>query len=408
MTISPLCEYIAVQLQTPLFVYTASGNLIDQYPADRQLNYTSSISPELLSRLCENAPSDYPAFSFVQETNICFVHFSITQVSPAQIIIIGPFRMLFTESLSHAKHILNVTGFHLPKEQDFPNVYPPQAIRLALLLFNCCQSAPLTETDCLRKNFDAQPLSEAANKMTTADIFSNRENQKMHNPYTQELRLLKSIEDGDVEMLQQIWKETLPGTLGTTAKDPIRNGKNMAIYNITACGRAAIRAGLSAEHIFSLTDSYSQQIEGLENMLLLQSLVENAELHFAQMVAELKAGKQKPVGDEHPLIRRCKDYIFKHLHDPLSVSQVAEELQVHPNYLNTLFRRQEGKSLYQYILGEKINLTKNLLTYSDYSYLEIAHYLGFLSQSHLGTRFKNITGMTLKQYRDMYRKNSFF
>lgn len=408
MTISPLCEYIAGQLQTSLFLYNASGNLIEQYPAGRQLNYALSLSPELLDRLCENAPSDYPAFSFVLENSICFVHFTIPQASPDQIMIIGPFRMLFTESLSHAKHTLDVTDFHLPKEQDLPNIYPPQAIRLTLLLFNCCQSTPLTETDCLRKNFDAQPLSEAANKMTTADIFSNRENQKMHNPYTQEQRLIKSIEDGNIEMLQQIWKETLPGTLGTTAKDPIRNGKNMAIYNITACGRAAIRAGLSAEYIFSLTDSYSQQIEGLDNMLLLQSLVENAELHFAQMVADLKAGKQQPAGEEHPLIRRCKDYIFKHLHDPLTVSQIAEELQIHPNYLNTLFRRQEGKSLYQYILSEKINLTKNLLTYSDYSYLEIAHYLGFLSQSHLGTRFKSITGMTLKQYRDMYRKDSFF
>ena len=50
---------------------------------------------------------------------------------------------------------------------------------------------------------------------------------------------------------------------------------------------------------------------------------------------------------------------------------------------------------------------KNLLTYSDYSFLEIANYLGFVSQSHLGKQFKTATGMTLKEYRDKYHKEEF-
>lgn len=407
MTISPLYEYVTQQLQTALFLCDISGKLINKYPLTECQFSTQNISQEFLGKLCLNAPADYPAFSFIND-KICFAHFSLTKTSPAQIIIIGPFQMLFTENLSHTKHSVDFTDLQLPTEPPIPNVYPPYAIRLILLLFNCCHSTTLTETDCLQKNFDIQHLTESTTKMTISDIFSNRENQKMHNPYTQELRLLTSIEEGNIEMLKQIHKEALTGTLGTTAKNPIRNGKNMAIYIITACGRAAIRAGLSAEYIFSLTDSYSQQIEDLNNMLLLQPLVENAELHFAQMVAELKLGRQQTIDKELPLIRRCKDYIFKHLHESLTVYQVAKELQIHPNYLNTLFHRQEGISLYQYILNEKINLTKNLLTYSDYSYLDIAHYLGFHSQSHLGTRFKSITGMTLKQYRDTYRKEDFF
>ena len=44
-----------------------------------------------------------------------------------------------------------------------------------------------------------------------------------------------------------------------------------------------------------------------------------------------------------------------------------------------------------------VSLTKNLLTYSPYSYIEIATYLGFSSQSHLGKVFKKYTDMTLRQ-----------
>ena len=77
------------------------------------------------------------------------------------------------------------------------------------------------------------------------------------------------------------------------------------------------------------------------------------------------------------------------------------------NFLTSLFHREEGISLYQYIFAQKIDLAKNLLIYSDYSYIDIANYLGFTSQSHLSARFKAATGMTLREYRNRYKKETF-
>ena len=59
-------------------------------------------------------------------------------------------------------------------------------------------------------------------------------------------------------------------------------------------------------------------------------------------------------------------------------------------------------TLTDFILQEKVKLTKNLLAYSPYSYIEIATYPGFSSQSHLGKVFKKYTDMTLRQYRERY------
>ena len=61
----------------------------------------------------------------------------------------------------------------------------------------------------------------------------------------------------------------------------------------------------------------------------------------------------------------------------------------------------------EFIIREKIKLTQNLLIYSHYSYIEIATYLGFASQSHLGRHFKRITGKTLHQYREEYGVKGF-
>ena len=80
---------------------------------------------------------------------------------------------------------------------------------------------------------------------------------------------------------------------------------------------------------------------------------------------------------------------------------------MNPNYLSELFRKTEGITISNYIFQEKLKLIKNMLIYSRYSYNEIASYLGFSSQSHLGMRFKKSTGMTLHQYRETYSRKEF-
>ncbi|MGF0017119.1 helix-turn-helix domain-containing protein [Sporofaciens sp. SGI.106] len=61
----------------------------------------------------------------------------------------------------------------------------------------------------------------------------------------------------------------------------------------------------------------------------------------------------------------------------------------------------------KFIQKEKISLAKNLLIYSHYSYIEIATYLGYSSQSHLGKQFKEETGFTLRKYRELYGMKDF-
>lgn len=121
------------------------------------------------------------------------------------------------------------------------------------------------------------------------------------------------------------------------------------------------------------------------------------------MVSEIKNSRNgKTVRDENYHVKRCKDYIFTHLHGKLSLARIADALSLNAAYLSNLFRQCEGISITEFIRKEKINLAQNLLMYSDYSYSEIAAYLGFASQSHLGTQFKKTVGMTLRQYREMY------
>ena len=119
-----------------------------------------------------------------------------------------------------------------------------------------------------------------------------------------------------------------------------------------------------------------------------------SENDFAREVAA--AG---PESGRNLLTVRAKDYIFKHLHGELRVSEIADVLGVHPNYLSTVFSREEGISIRQYICRERIRQSKNLLRYSRYSISEISGYLSFSSQSHFSSCFRKLTSMTPGEYR---------
>lgn len=258
----------------------------------------------------------------------------------------------------------------------------------------------------LRSNLAQRPINQAIQTTYTRILFENQENSSRHNPYDQELREQTSIERGDLEGLMKSISEDYVGTIGTLSKDPVRNVKNLAIVLVTLASRSAIRGGLSPEVSFSLSDSYIQQIEEINDISNLTYFAKEMEYHYASLVHDIRTGKQNGrESEKNPHIEKCKDYIFSHLHNRITVETLATELGYHPDYLSHLFKESEGIGLSQYIVREKITRARNLLTYSDYTYSEIASYLGFASQSHFGTHFRKITGYTPRQYRETFGRN---
>ena len=236
----------------------------------------------------------------------------------------------------------------------------------------------------------------------TQIVFDNQENATRHNPYEQERREVAAIRSGDTELLRQAIEEDYVGSVGTLADTLLRSDQNLGIVLITLASRAAMEGGVDAETAYSLSDSYIRQIEQMQVPEAAIQLARKAEFQYAGLVQERKRQQRRESANQSsdPRIVQCKDYIFAHLHEKIQTSDIAEALHISPNYLANLFRKTEGKSITEFITGEKVRLVKNLLIYSDHSYSMISTFLGFASQSHMGRIFKRETGMTPAQYRN--------
>ena len=59
-------------------------------------------------------------------------------------------------------------------------------------------------------------------------------------------------------------------------------------------------------------------------------------------------------------INACKEYIYAHIKERITIEDLADALGVSSSYLSRLFKKEAGVSVSAYIRNRKIDMAKNL------------------------------------------------
>ncbi|SEW00346.1 transcriptional regulator, AraC family [Chitinophaga sp. YR573] len=159
---------------------------------------------------------------------------------------------------------------------------------------------------------------------------------------------------------------------------------------------------------YSAADNYwSYYDEHLKKVLVIKVLKEyllndtNSGLSIEQLcvlLCQQDAVKQKPEKNNH-WSSLLKEYLHEKWNTPFSLSELSEEVQIHPVNISKYFSRYFNCTLGEYIRRIKIEKSLPLIRNKKYSLTEIAYECGFTDQSHFTKTFRNITGMLPKDYR---------
>lgn len=103
-------------------------------------------------------------------------------------------------------------------------------------------------------------------------------------------------------------------------------------------------------------------------------------------------------------LRAALDMIECHLESGVSVVALAERCQMGIHRFTRSFKASTGLSPYQYFIRRKMEKAKHSLQGRSQSLAEIAHQLGFSSQSHFSSVFRRLTQMTPSEYRRKHRR----
>lgn len=85
---------------------------------------------------------------------------------------------------------------------------------------------------------------------------------------------------------------------------------------------------------------------------------------------------------------KLSDYLSRHLNKDYST-------------MSKLFSEVRGITIERFSILHRIEYVKELLCYSQLSTSEIAYRLGYSSLAHLSSQFKQVTGMTPKEFREL-------
>jgi AraC family transcriptional regulator, transcriptional activator of pobA len=106
------------------------------------------------------------------------------------------------------------------------------------------------------------------------------------------------------------------------------------------------------------------------------------------------------------LTGRFRELVEKNFLQLHAVQQYATALDVSPDYLSKVVKKQLGVPAGEYILDKLLLEAKRLLVFTQMSSKEIAYHIHLEDPSYFGRLFKRKTGLTPNEYRISVRKSA--
>lgn len=176
--------------------------------------------------------------------------------------------------------------------------------------------------------------------------------------------------------------------------DRLRNVKNYMIILNTLLRKAAESADVHPIHIDKLSSEFAHRIEQLTSESGMNTLSREMVRKYCLLVTN------HSMKDYSLLVRKVLTQIDLDLTADLSLKVQAKALGVNASYLSTLFKKETGKTLTEYVNGKRIEYAIFLLNSTQLQIQAIAQYCGISDVNYFTRLFKTAVGKTPKEYRD--------
>ena len=237
-------------------------------------------------------------------------------------------------------------------------------------------------------------LKKKQDKQLTHTAFLQREESRYHPTYEEELLQYEYISLGDKRSIEESKRMFRTGINGKLSHDPVRDKKYLFVASITLVTRFCIEGGMPEDEAYNLSDIYIQQVDKCSSVSEIYELHTTMISDFTERMAFIHQQ-----GNISKAVKKSMDFIYYHLHEKITLNDIAKSVSLTPTYLASLFKKEKGLTVQEYIRKRRIEAACNMLLYSDYSLTEIGEFLAFSSASHFNRIFKAEMGCTPREYR---------
>ena len=149
---------------------------------------------------------------------------------------------------------------------------------------------------------------------------------------------------------------------------------------------------------FKIKSEYKNKILGNLFVVLLLKIKEKFWLSY-NPIEEGDRNSQIVKSFKILLEREFKKATSTGMNITIQVQDYANELNLHPNYLNSVIKSKTGRTVNDWISKRTLSVAKSLLKNTTYSSKEIAYKLGFSEPTHFSRFFKKHTQLSPNTFR---------
>lgn len=221
-------------------------------------------------------------------------------------------------------------------------------------------------------------------------VNGRRESGQLHTTYETETAFYSCIRAGDVQGVEKFMGECLRGGVfvGRMSLDALTQAKYFAVCCVAIACRYAIAGGMDETDAYTYSDDCIMRVDKMTDPEEIVAYLTERATDFAAKVAECSAAAHYP-----PAVRRAMNYVNRRLHERITLDETAAYCGLSEGYLSAQFRKNTGRSLSRYIVLRKLEAGKAMLL-GGYPVGEVAYALGFSSESHFISRFREEFAVT--------------
>lgn len=219
--------------------------------------------------------------------------------------------------------------------------------------------------------------------------------QFLERRYAIENELINAVSKGLTHKAEMIFSNIKPeNALESRLTDNLRNTKNYMIILNTLLRKAAEQGKVHPYHIDLVSSDLALKIEAMQASSECEDLLKYMVKKYCRLVNK---HSQKSYS---LLIQKVTTQIESDLSSDLSLNNLASIFGVNPSYLSSLFKKETGVTLTEYVNKKRVERAKELLLSTNLQIQNISQRCGILDVNYFTKTFKKHTGLTPKKYRE--------
>lgn len=325
------------------------------------------------------------------------VYYVLFWISDDAILWIGPYALSgFDRSrIGRLLQQLNIPLYHQKYFFDYHNLLPVLAAPEHFDTMLISAAEQLCRTESLSYEYSPLPLSTA---LSSQSYFASEQSfiedlQTIELRYEYMHQILDAVKVTNMEKALQALTQFLslkgPTRFSNTIKD---KSYYLSIFNVSL-RNTAWDSHVHPYYLDKLSKKFSYHIDRISSDTDKEGLMRGMVRQYCNLI------RNHAEGHGSTFVQRVSIFIDYDLSADLSLRAIAGQLGINASYLSSLFRKETGMTLTEYVNRRRIEKAVYFLNSSDMQIQTIGQLVGIYDLAYFTKLFKKQIGMSPSQYR---------